>query len=70
MNDDILKGKWKQLRGQAQQKWGDLTNDDLDRIEGKRTEFEGVLQERYGYTKERAEQEVDKFLNASEADKV
>jgi uncharacterized protein YjbJ (UPF0337 family) len=34
MNEDILKGKWKQLRGQIQQKWGDLTDDDLNRIEG------------------------------------
>jgi len=66
MSDDILKGKWKQLRGQIQQKWGDLTNDDLDRIQGAQTEFEGVLQERYGYTKERAKQEVNEFLKASE----
>jgi len=66
MSDDILKGKWKQLRGQVQQKWGDLTNDDLDRIQGAQTEFEGLLQERYGYTKERARQEVNDFLKASE----
>jgi len=66
MSDDILKGKWKQLRGQIQQKWGDLTNDDLDRIEGAQTEFEGLLQERYGYTKERAKQEVNDFLKATE----
>jgi len=66
MNEDIFKGKWKQLRGQVQQKWGDLTNDDLDRIKGTQTEFEGLLQERYGYTKERAKQEVDNFLKAAE----
>jgi len=66
MSDDILKGKWKQLRGQVQQKWGDLTNDDLDRIQGAQTEFEGVLQERYGYTKERAKQEVNDFIKATE----
>jgi len=48
MNNDIFKGKWKQLRGQIQQKWGDLTNDDLDRIQGAQSEFEGLLQERYG----------------------
>jgi len=66
MSDDIFKGKWKQLRGQVQQKWGDLTNDDLDRIQGVQTEFEGLLQERYGYTKERAKQEVENFLRASE----
>jgi uncharacterized protein YjbJ (UPF0337 family) len=68
MNSDIFKGKWKQMRGQIQQKWGDLTDDDLDRIEGAQTEFEGVLQERYGYTKERAKQEVDAFLSAAERD--
>jgi len=66
MSDDIFKGKWKQLRGQVQQKWGDLTNDDLDRMQGAQTEFEGLLQERYGYTKERARQEVNDFLKASE----
>jgi uncharacterized protein YjbJ (UPF0337 family) len=66
MNEDIFKGKWKQLRGQIQQKWGDLTNDDLDRIEGAQTEFEGLLQERYGYTKERAKQEVDNLLRTAE----
>jgi len=66
MNNDIFKGKWKQLRGQIQQKWGNLTNDDLDRIKGTQTEFEGLLQERYGYTKERAKQEVDNFLKAAE----
>jgi uncharacterized protein YjbJ (UPF0337 family) len=66
MSDDILKGKWKQLRGQIQQKLGDLTNDDLDRIQGAQTEFEGLLQERYGYTKERARQEVNDFLKATD----
>jgi uncharacterized protein YjbJ (UPF0337 family) len=70
MNDDMFKGKWKQLRGQIQQKWGDLTNDDLDRIQGAQTEFEGLLQERYGYTKERAKQEVNDFLRASEINRV
>jgi len=66
MNDDILAGKWKQLRGQVQQKWGDLTNDDLDRIKGTQTEFEGLLQERYGYTKERASEELNTWLKSTE----
>jgi len=70
MNDDIFKGKWKQLRGQIQQKWGDLTNDDLDRMQGTQTEFEGLLQERYGYTKERARQEVDNLLRAAESQRM
>jgi uncharacterized protein YjbJ (UPF0337 family) len=70
MNEDIFKGKWKQLRGQIQQKWGDLTNDDLDRIQGARTEFEGLLQERYGYTRERAQQEVDNLLRTAETTRM
>jgi uncharacterized protein YjbJ (UPF0337 family) len=70
MNEDIFKGKWKQLRGQIQQKWGELTNDDLDRIQGARTEFEGLLQERYGYTVERAKQEVDNLLRTAESTRM
>lgn len=70
MNEDVFKGKWKQLKGQIQQKWGDLTDDDLDRIEGAQTEFEGLLQERYGYTKERAKQEVDNLLRAADSQRM
>jgi uncharacterized protein YjbJ (UPF0337 family) len=66
MNDDILQGKWKQLRGQIQKQWGDLTNDDLDRMQGTQKEFEGLLQERYGYTKERAHEELETFMRSSE----
>lgn len=61
MNWDTIKGKWKQVKGQAQQKWGDLTNDDLDRIEGKREELVGVVQERYGIAKDEAERQVKEF---------
>ena len=70
MNEDIFKGKWKQLRGQIQQKWGDLTNDDLDRMQGSQAEFEGLLQERYGYTKERAKQEVDNLMKLGESSRM
>ena len=59
---NILEGKWKQLKGKVQQKWGDLTNDDLDRIEGKRDELVGIIQEKYGYVQAEAEREVDEFL--------
>jgi uncharacterized protein YjbJ (UPF0337 family) len=62
MNEDILTGKWKQLRGEAKKWWGDLTNDEMDQIAGQRDVLIGKLQERYGYTKERAESEIDKFL--------
>ncbi|MDX9863522.1 MAG: CsbD family protein [Anaerolineaceae bacterium] len=62
MNKDILKGKWKQVRGEVQKTWGKLTNDDLDQIEGDSKKLAGKVQERYGWTKEKAEEEIDKFM--------
>ena len=66
MNADVMKGKWKQMRGQVKKWWGDLTDDDLDRIEGERDKLIGRLQERYGYTRENAEAEVDRRFSAYE----
>lgn len=63
MNWDRIEGNWKQLRGQAQEKWGKLTNDDLDVIKGKRDQLAGKLQERYGYAKDKAETEIDEFAS-------
>lgn len=63
MNEDILEGKWKQLRGNAKEAWGDLTDDDLDRINGRRDRLVGKLQERYGWSKERADREVDRWMD-------
>ncbi len=62
MNQDILEGKWNQLRGKAQQRWSQLTDSDLGRINGKRQELSGLLQEKYGFAKEKAELEIDRFL--------
>jgi len=58
MNEDILEGKWKQVKGNVRNWWGKLTDDDLDRIAGKSEKMVGVLQERYGWTKERADEEL------------
>lgn len=58
MNWDQIKGNWTQFKGRVKQQWGKLTDDDLLKIEGAREELIGLLQERYGYEKERAEQEV------------
>jgi uncharacterized protein YjbJ (UPF0337 family) len=62
MNWDRVEGNWKTFKGQVQQKWGKLTDDDLDVIEGKRTELAGRLQERYGYAKDEAEKNIDTWL--------
>ena len=58
MNDDILGGMWKQLKGQVKQQWGKLTDDDLDVIAGKRDQLLGKIQERHGVTLEEAEKQV------------
>jgi uncharacterized protein YjbJ (UPF0337 family) len=63
MNKDILEGNWKQLRGAIRQKWGELTDDELEQIAGKRDKLVGSLQKRYGYSKDEASRQVDDFLN-------
>jgi uncharacterized protein YjbJ (UPF0337 family) len=58
MNSDVFAGKWKQLRGRVKQTWGDLTDDDLDRIDGSYDRFIGTLQEKYGYSRAEAEKQA------------
>jgi uncharacterized protein YjbJ (UPF0337 family) len=62
MNPDQLAGQWKQLKGQIRQKWGKLTDQDLEQIAGRHEQFIGRLQERYGITKEEAQRRVEEFL--------
>jgi uncharacterized protein YjbJ (UPF0337 family) len=62
LNQDVFKGKWKQIRGQAKQWWGKLTDDDLNQIDGSVDKLVGRIQERYGYAKEDAEKEVNQRL--------
>lgn len=56
MNEEIIKGKWTEIKGAIKEQWGDLTDDDLVEIEGKTEKLTGILQTKYGYTKEKAEQ--------------
>lgn len=64
MNKHQLKGSWNEIKGKVKQKWADLTNDDLNKIDGKVDELSGTLQRKYGYTKKKADQEIDDFLNS------
>jgi len=61
MNSDVIKGKWKQLSGTLKEKWGKLTDDDLQVADGHAEYLVGKLQERYGWSRDRAEQEVRDF---------
>jgi uncharacterized protein YjbJ (UPF0337 family) len=61
MNWDTVKGDWKQLRGKVKEHWGKLTDDDLDRIEGKRDQLVGAVQKKYGIAREEAEAQLRVF---------
>lgn len=67
MNKDILGGIWKQVKGRVKESWGELTDDEIEQIEGKRDKLAGKLQEKYGYSKMEAESEIDSFLREAEA---
>ena len=63
MNNDIVAGKWTQLKGRIREKWGELTDDDFDVVQGNAEYLSGKLQERYGWAKDRAEREVKQFTD-------
>ena len=60
MNKDIFEGKWKEMRGQIKEWWGELTDDDLDQASGNAEQIVGLLQQKYGYTRQRAEEEFNR----------
>ncbi|MCE8020885.1 CsbD family protein [Halomonas sp. MCCC 1A11036] len=59
MNWDQIAGKWKELKGRARSSWGELSDDELDRIGGRKDELIGRIQQRYGLEREEAERQVD-----------
>jgi len=61
--NDILLGKWHELKGHVREQWGKLTDDDLTQLSGKTEELSGVLQQRYGYDKAKAETEINNWLS-------
>jgi uncharacterized protein YjbJ (UPF0337 family) len=67
LNQDVFEGKWKQIRGEAKSWWGKLTDDDLERAAGKFDVLASLLQEKYGYTRQRAAEEIDRHISEYEA---
>lgn len=63
MNEDTVKGNWKQLKGKIREQWGKLTDDDLDVIAGKRDQLLGKIQERHGIAREEAEKQLEQWEN-------
>ena len=62
MNRDVFEGKWKEMRGQVREWWGKITDDELEETGGKADQLVGLVQQKYGYTREQAEAEFDKRL--------
>jgi uncharacterized protein YjbJ (UPF0337 family) len=67
MNTDIFEGQWRQMRGELRSWWGKLTDDDLEKIAGKKDRLVGMLQEKYGYTRQAAQQELDRRFREYQA---
>ena len=61
MNSDVFKGQWKQLKGDIKMRWNQLTDDDLETIDGAMEKLEGRLQERYGWEKARVSREIESW---------
>jgi uncharacterized protein YjbJ (UPF0337 family) len=62
MNEDIFEGKWKEMKGQIKEWWGKLTDDDLEQAAGNAEQIVGLLQQKYGYTREQAEEEFNRRI--------
>lgn len=62
MNWDQIEGNWKEFKGKAQNQWGKLTDDEVDRVAGRRTELAGLIQQKYGKSREEAEKEIDTWM--------
>ena len=61
---DVIKGKWKELKGEARQQWGKLTDDDWQQVAGEKDKLVGKLQQRYGWSKEEAERNADDYFGS------
>ena len=66
MNEDILKGKWLEIKGRVKEKWGKLTDNDLGEIEGKGEKLLGLLRKKYGYIRDKAELEYKDGVELAE----
>jgi uncharacterized protein YjbJ (UPF0337 family) len=63
MNAEQIKGQWLQIKGEIRKQWGKLTDDELDQIAGEKDVLVGMLQKKYGITKEEAEKQVKNFTH-------
>jgi uncharacterized protein YjbJ (UPF0337 family) len=70
VNSDQLQGKWKQIKGSVKERWGKLTDDDLNVIDGQQDQLIGRIQERYGIAKAEAQQQLQEWLHSKPGTEV
>lgn len=68
MNKDIIQGHWTEVKGKLRQQWGKFTDDDISRLKGSTQELQGLLQQRYGYAKEKAQEQINDFVKRNHWD--
>jgi uncharacterized protein YjbJ (UPF0337 family) len=66
MNRDVLEGRWRQVRGEVKQRWGKLTDDELDQIAGSSQKLIGLLQEHYGIARDEAARRVSELISSTD----
>jgi uncharacterized protein YjbJ (UPF0337 family) len=64
MNWDLIKGKWHEVKGSVRAKWGELTDDEIEELDGNREKMVGKIQQKYGVAKEEAEKQVDEWTKS------
>jgi len=67
MNEYRIKGNWNELKGKAKEKWGELTDDELDKIDGNADQLVGAIQKRYGRSIEEAKREVKNWREGADS---
>lgn len=67
MDWNIIEGKWKELKGRAREQWGDLTDDELEEVAGKKDRLVGKLQQKYGYAADEADRHADEWAKQQDA---
>jgi uncharacterized protein YjbJ (UPF0337 family) len=68
MNKDVFEGKWKEMRGQVKEWWGKLTDDELEQAGGNAEQLIGLIQQKYGYSREHAEEEFNRRLREAKVE--
>ncbi|HXF90819.1 MAG TPA: CsbD family protein [Candidatus Nitrosotenuis sp.] len=63
MNKDIIEGKWHEIKGKLKQQWGKITDNDILKMKGTHEELCGIIQEKYGYQRDKAEKEINEFIH-------